>query len=107
MPGLLPSMMWPLFPLPLSGQPSPSLTSSPPNREAHPQHPPPSDLFSLASSASPIISSMRDKGKVSILCSLHDITSETHLLMFDGMTSAVPRLISPPRAAGDSHTSSP
>jgi hypothetical protein len=54
-PGLLPSMMWPLFPLPLSGGRPPSVASSPPDGEAHPQHPPPSDLFPLASSASPLL----------------------------------------------------
>ena len=54
-PGLLPSMMWPLFPLPLSGGRPPSVASSPPDGEAHPQHPPPSDLFPLASGASPLL----------------------------------------------------
>jgi hypothetical protein len=54
-PGLLPSMMWPLFPLPLSGGSPPSIASSPPDGEAHPQHPPPSDLFPLASGASPLL----------------------------------------------------
>jgi hypothetical protein len=49
-----------------------------------------------------IISSTRDEGKVSILFALLAITPETHLVMFDGMASAVPQQISPPRSAGDS-----
>jgi hypothetical protein len=44
---------------------------------------------------------------VSILFALLDITPETHLVMFDGMSCAVPRRISPPRTAGDSLSSSP
>jgi hypothetical protein len=47
------------------------------------------------------ISSTKDEGKVSILFALLAITPETHLLMFDGMASTVPRQISPPRTAGD------
>ena len=39
---------------------------------------------------------------MSILFALLDITPETHLVMFDGMASAVPWQISPPRTAGDS-----
>ena len=39
---------------------------------------------------------------MSILFALLAITPETHLVMFDGMASAVPRLICPPRTAGDS-----
>ena len=39
---------------------------------------------------------------MSILFALLAISLETHLVMFDGMASAVPRLISPPRTAGDS-----
>jgi hypothetical protein len=49
-----------------------------------------------------VISIARDEGKVSILFALLAITPETHLVMFDGMASAVPRLICPPRTAGDS-----
>jgi hypothetical protein len=46
--------------------------------------------------------STRDEGKVSILFALLAITPETHLVMFNGMASAGPRQISPPRNAEDS-----
>jgi hypothetical protein len=103
-PGPLLSMMRPLFHLPLSGGSPLSVTSSPPDREAHPPPPAlPAPPHSSPRSIS-VISIARDEGKVSILCDLHGITSKTHLFMFDGMVSAVPRLmsLSPPRAAGDS-----
>ena len=108
-PGPLPSMMWPLFPLPLSGGRPPSVTSSRPmGRLIHnilllqiSSPSPPAPHHSSPRSIS-VTSIATDKGKVSILCSLHDITSKTHLAMFNGMASAVPRLICPPRTAGDS-----
>jgi hypothetical protein len=109
-PESLPPMMRPLFSLSLSGQPSPSVASSPPDgrlirktsssfRSLSPSPP------ALPHSSPPpisIISSTRDERKVSILFGLHRISPETHLVMFDRMTSAVPRRIPPPRTAGDS-----
>ena len=91
-PGPLPSMMGPLFPLPLSAAAAlraslppcpmgrlianiPLLRTSSPS----PPAPPHSSPRSIST-----ISSMRDEGKVSILFALLAITPETHLLMFDG-----------------------
>ena len=39
---------------------------------------------------------------MSILFALLAIPPKTYLVMFDGMASAVPRLICPPRTEGDS-----
>jgi hypothetical protein len=62
---------------------------------------PPAPFHSSPKSIS-TISSTRDEGKVSILFALLAITPKTYLVMFDVMASAVPRLICPPRTAGDS-----
>jgi hypothetical protein len=114
-PGPLLSMMRPLFPLPVAGSSPPRIASSPPDREAHPQTSstfgslpplPPAPPHSTPRPIS-ITSSTRDEGKVSALFALLAVTPETHLLMFDGTAVAVPWLISPPRAGGTPHTSSP
>jgi hypothetical protein len=105
------AMMRPLFPLPIPGGSPRGFTSSPPDTEAGTSSdtllllmPPPAlpaPPHSSPRSVS-VISIARDEGKVSILCALHGITSETHLFMFDGMACAVPWRISPPRTVGDS-----
>jgi hypothetical protein len=103
-PGPLLSMIRPLVPCL-----SPSVASSTPKGESHPQTSfsfgslppsPPAPHHSLQRSIS-VMSTPRDEWKVSILFGLHRISPETHLVMFDWMAAAVPRLISPLRAAGD------
>jgi hypothetical protein len=98
MPGPLPSMMRLLFTLPLSGGSSPSVASSRPDGESHPQTsssfgPLPPCLQRLSTPPpDPILitSSTRDKGKVSILFGLYHLSPETHLVMFSQNCGGLP-----------------